>query len=245
MQRLYEIGDWVRTNYCGGENVARINGYKWYIPRWSDSFSYRNDPHIIYLGSRLCGLNSGYPDFRGDWMWSGKYKEPSRLDDWERKRIKQTFDICNALNMKIPDFMKMDYYAQRELFIKCKETNQAKVFDESFVGGCTNNFYTYFPKTNTIEVKEYKRMPHQTLPIWQGDIIEKVDWDSKTRSISNIYGDVYQASNNLRFMDKEKIERELFDVPMAVQAKYDAIIEHFIKRFEIRKAEVLDRKLRA
>ena len=147
--------------------------------------------------------------------------------------------------MKIPDFMKMDYYAQRELFIKCKETNQAKVFDESFVGGCTNNFYTYFPKTNTIEVKEYKRMPHQTLPIWQGDIIEKVDWDSKTRSISNIYGDVYQASNNLRFMDKEKIERELFDVPMEVQAKYDATIEHFKKRFEIRKAEVLDRKLRA
>ena len=88
-------------------------------------------------------------------------------------------------------------------------------------------------------------MPHQTLPIWQGDIIEKVDWDSKTRAISNIYGDVYQASNNLRFMDKEKIERELFDVPMEVQAKYDATIEHFIKRFEIRKAEVLDRKLRA
>ena len=77
MQRLYEIGDWVRTNYCGGENVARINGYKWYIPRWSDNSRYRNDPHIIYLGSRLCGLNSGYPDFRGDWMWSGKYKQPS------------------------------------------------------------------------------------------------------------------------------------------------------------------------
>ena len=88
-------------------------------------------------------------------------------------------------------------------------------------------------------------MPHQTLPIWQGDIIEKVDWDSNTRSITNSYNRAYQAPNNLRFMDKKKIEQELFDVPMEVQAKYDATIEHFKKRFEVRKAEVLDRKLRA
>lgn len=81
---------------------------------------------------------------------------------------------------------------------------------------------------------------HQTLPVWQTDIENKFSWEEKTIQ----YPDrSYQYRNPFYWLDKAKYEEERLEMPPHIKEKVEAELQHYIKRFEERKSEVLKRKL--
>lgn len=188
-QRLYEPGDWVKYRFCGGISYARLNSYKWYVPRpWTDQndVTHYADSKIIYNATKLYGINSGYPYMSSKWERDGW--EP--LSGYNLESIQANPD-CKPKDW--PDGM------------------QPKML----------------------------RVPHTFLPVWQEDIIEKVDFDSP--KIPHPRWDNYNISNIMYWFDKNKLE------DMACPEKSNDPTAHkhewFINRFEERKREVLTRKL--
>jgi len=74
MNRLYEPGDWVQYRFCGGTSYARLNSYKWYVPRpWTsrDGVTRYPDPRIIYNATKIYGIRSGYPAVSSTYYQTG------------------------------------------------------------------------------------------------------------------------------------------------------------------------------
>lgn len=122
--RMYNEGDWIAYHFCGGTSLARINSWKWYIPRpWSpyndpDTTKYP-DPQIIYNCTKVYGLNQGWPHVSKKWIRTGweplsdyNLKNPQWIpDDWPKgmqpkvEQVTHTFLPVSQLDIKgIADF---------------------------------------------------------------------------------------------------------------------------------------------
>jgi hypothetical protein len=136
MNRLYEPGDWVQYKFCGGISYARLNSYKWYVPRpWTDrnGATHYPDPKVVYNATKLYGIRSGYPSVSSAYVQTGwkpqvdhyvKYPE-HRRDDWPEgmqpthERRTHTFlpvwqeDIIGKAdfdNLTLPDPYQSDWH---------------------------------------------------------------------------------------------------------------------------------------
>ena len=185
MNRLYEPGDWVQYRFCGGISYARLNSYKWYVPRsWTtiDGVTKYPDPKIVYNATKLYGIRTGYPSVSSAYVQAG----------WRpQDEYYQTY----------PEHRHKDW----------PEGMQAK----------------------------YERRTHTFLPVWQEDIIGKVDFDNLTLPHND--NPDWHIPNLIAWFDREKLENmcnpALTDDPNAEKHEW------FINRFEERKHEVLTRKL--
>ena len=86
---------------------------------------------------------------------------------------------------------------------------------------------------------------HQTLPVWQTDIVNKFDWE--TPFLTRFYGPNKEYNftyrNPFYMLDKTKYEQERDDLPAGYKRDTETYLQHQVERFEIRKKEVLERKL--
>ena len=88
-QRLYEPGDWVRYRFCGGVSYARLNSYKWYVPRpWTtlDGVTKHPDPKIVYNATKLYGIRSGYPSVSSNYIQVGWQPQNEHFEKYPERR---------------------------------------------------------------------------------------------------------------------------------------------------------------
>jgi len=81
---------------------------------------------------------------------------------------------------------------------------------------------------------------NQTLPVYQVDIERKFNWEDKTIKYSDRS---YHYRNPFYWLDKDKYEKERLNIPPHMKEEIEETLQHYIKRFEERKSEVLKRKL--
>jgi hypothetical protein len=193
-QLMYKPGDWVQYNFCGGKSYARLNSYKWYVPRpWTDNndVTHYSDPKIVYNATKIYGLNQGYPSVSNKWSREG----------WEP---------LSGYNLEA-----------------------SKNYPDSYQGFANNWPDGMQPKV--------VRRTHTFLPVWQEDIIGKIDFDSLLIPRYPTDPNGWKVGNIMAWLDTNKLEAmccpELSKDPDRAKHQW------FIERFEQRKAEVLTRKL--